>query len=48
MERGNLLLKTIELPMHFTQRPLQNGILCTVVIVILLFIIILSDIIFQI
>ena len=37
MEKGNLLVNTIELPMHFIQRLFQGSILCTMVIVIFLF-----------
>ena len=46
--RGNLLVKKIELPTRFTQRLLQGSILCTKLIMIFLFIIVLFDFIFQI
>ena len=48
MERGNLSVKMIELPVRFARRLLQGSILCTMVIVIFLFIIILFDAMFQI
>ena len=48
MERGNLLVKTNELPSRFARRLLQGSILCAIVIIIFLFIIILFDVIFQI
>ena len=48
METGNFLLNTIELPTRFARRLLQGSILCTMMIMIFLFIIILFDVIFQI
>lgn len=50
MERGNLLVKMIELPTHFAQWLLQGSKLCRIVIMILisLFIITIFDIEFQI
>ena len=48
MERENLLVKMIELPTNFARRLLQSSILCTIAIMIFLFIIILFDVIFQI
>ena len=47
-KRRSLLVKTIELTMGFAQRLLQGSMLCTMVIVIFLFIIILYDVIFRI
>ena len=47
MERGHLLVKTIE-PTRFTRRLLQGSILWAMVIVIVLFMIILFDVIFRI
>ena len=47
MERGNLLVKVIELPKRFARRFLQGSILYTMVIVIFLFIIILFDVKFR-
>ena len=48
MERGNLLVKAIELATYFARRLLQGSMFCTTVIVIFLFIIILFDVIFRI
>ena len=48
MERGNLLVKTIEVPMHFARRLLQGKILCAMVTVIFLFTTALFDVIFRI
>ena len=47
MERGNLSVKTIELPTRFAQSLLSVSMLCTMVIVICLFIVILFDVIFR-
>ena len=48
MERGSLLVKKIELPTSFDRRLFQGSMFCTMVIVIVLFIIILFDVMFQI
>ena len=48
MEKGNLLANTIELLTRFAQRLLQGNILCTMAVVIFLFMTILFYVIFQI
>ena len=47
MERGNLSVKKIELPTRLAQSLLSVSMLCTMVIVICLFIVILFDVIFR-